>query len=200
MAKKSDQRKIFSALEVGHLCSVVNQTAINWIKGGHLKGFTTPGGQFRVYADDLVEFLNKRSMRIPDELSNIIARQGPPGFLIIDDDRELNTLIAARIRSAFPDSKVEQAFDGFEAGTTLARSKPNVVILDLNLPGVNGKTICRNIKTDPELGKPFVLAISGLDDPEERTAILNEGAEGFFSKPLDMQELLEVINTCVVDK
>lgn len=200
MAKKSDQRKIFSALEVAHLCGVVNQTTINWIKGNHLKGFTTPGGQFRVYADDLVEFLKGRSMRIPEELQKILEVSGPPGFLVIDDDRELNALIAYRLRAAFPESRVDQAFDGFEAGTSLARFKPAVVILDINLPGVNGKTICRNIKSDPALGKPVVMAITGLDDESERAAMLREGAEGFFSKPLEIEQLLEAIAACILEK
>ena len=45
-----------SALEVANICGVVNQTAINWIKSGHLKAFITPGGQYRVYTDDLISF------------------------------------------------------------------------------------------------------------------------------------------------
>ena len=69
MPKKTRRIRIFSALEVANLCGVVNQTAINWIRNGYLKAFTTPGGQYRVYAEDLIEFLQGRGMRVPAELA-----------------------------------------------------------------------------------------------------------------------------------
>ena len=56
MAKSIKKIRIFSALEVANLCGVVNQTAINWIRNGYLKAFTTPGGQYRIYAEDLMAF------------------------------------------------------------------------------------------------------------------------------------------------
>ena len=68
MSKSVKKVRIFSALEVANLCGVVNQTAINWIRNGYLKAFTTPGGQYRIYAEDLVAFLEKRGMRVPPEL------------------------------------------------------------------------------------------------------------------------------------
>ncbi len=60
MSRSDKKVNIFSALEVANICGVVNQTAINWIRNGHLKAFTTPGGQYRIYAEDLVDFLNAR--------------------------------------------------------------------------------------------------------------------------------------------
>ena len=68
MEKKRKRIKIYSALEVANICGVVNQTAINWIKNGSLKAFTTPGGQYRVYAEHLVDFLKERGMKVPAEV------------------------------------------------------------------------------------------------------------------------------------
>ena len=59
---------MYSAMEAARFCGVVNQTAINWIKAGHLKAFKTPGGQFRVYPEDLAAFMESRRMQIPPEL------------------------------------------------------------------------------------------------------------------------------------
>ena len=200
MAKQSRRGKVFSALEVANICGVVNQTAINWIKNEYLKAFTTPGGQFRVYADDLKVFLKERNMRVPEELEKVLGDNENNTFLVIDDDRELNTVITARLRQAFPEHRVEQAFDGFEAGSLLGRLKPSVVFLDINLPGVNGITICRNIKNDPVHGKPIVIAISGMDDQDDRDAVLREGAEGFFSKPLNLDELVETVENSILKR
>ena len=54
MSKEFEKTIVYSALEVANICGVANQTAINWIRNGYLKAYSTPGGQYRVYADDLV--------------------------------------------------------------------------------------------------------------------------------------------------
>ena len=91
MARTDKKIRIFSALEVANICGVVNQTAINWIKNGYLKAFTTPGGQYRVYAEDLIDFLSSRGMRLPVELQKMMEEiQSLRTILIVDDDQALN--------------------------------------------------------------------------------------------------------------
>ncbi len=190
MPKATEKVRIFSALEVANLCGVVNQTAINWIRNGHLKAFTTPGGQYRVYAEDLRAFLEGRGMRIPAELSGKTRFDVDWNTLvIIDDDRELNDLLRRYFEKKFPSFAIAQAFDGFEAGRILTERKPGFVILDVDLPGVTGHSLCKRIKTEPSFGKPYVVAITGLDRPEEKSAMLEDGADAFFPKPLDFDEV-----------
>ena len=190
MAKNGKKVRIFSALEVANICGVVNQTAINWIKSGYLKAFMTPGGQYRVYSDDLYEFLSGRGMRIPDELAEIVQREGSARrLLIVDDDAELNNLLKRYLSRVLTDVEIHQAFDGFEAGRLLAEARPGVIVLDINLPGVDGYRLCQTIKGDRSFGTPAVVAISGMADPETGTRILAEGADVFLPKPLDLEEL-----------
>jgi CheY-like chemotaxis protein len=200
MAKDNKRVRIFSALEVANICGVVNQTAINWIKSGYLKAFTTPGGQYRVYSDDLYRFLVDRGMRIPPELTEAAPGERPRKLLIVDDDVELNNLLRKYVTRSLPDYQVQQAFDGFEAGRLLAESKPGVVILDINLPGVNGHKLCQTMKSDPGLHNPIVVAISGLSDPETEASILKEGADWFFAKPLHLENLVEKIRDLAVSE
>lgn len=190
MAKTTRKVRIFSALEVANLCGVVNQTAINWIRNGHLKAFTTPGGQYRVYAEDLRAFLEERGMRIPAELNGKSPENADwSSLVIIDDDRELNDLLKRYFEKRMPSFGVFQAFDGFEAGHILAEKRPGFVLLDIDLPGVSGHSLCKRIKADPGFGKPYVIAITGLNRPEERSSILSDGADAFFPKPLDFDQL-----------
>ncbi|RKX76373.1 MAG: histidine kinase [Spirochaetes bacterium] len=194
MGKKSKRVRIFSALEAANICGVVNQTAINWIKGGHLKAFTTPGGQYRIYAEDLVDFLVSRNMKVPEELSDIVKwADVSEGVLIIDDDREFNNIVKDYFSRKLPEGKIYQAFDGFEAGKMMLKIKPAVVILDIDLPGVDGYKLCRQIKEDYSLGNPMVIAVTGLDDPSAHDKILSEGADAFFAKPVDLEELISFI-------
>ncbi len=195
MAKNDKKVRIFSALEVANICGVVNQTAINWIKNGYLKAFTTPGGQYRVYAEDLVDFLHSRGMRMPEELQRVLEEQLEiDTILIVDDDRDLNNLVYQYLSKKHPDFSVYQAFDGFEAGRMLAEKKPGLIVLDIDLPGISGHKLARSIKDAGGVTKPIIVAVSGLDDPAEQEEILKEGADAFLAKPLELDGLNQTIN------
>ncbi len=171
MAKKEKKVKIFSALEVADICGVVNQTAINWIKNGFLKAFMTPGGQYRVYAEDLLAFLSSRGMRVPEGL--VEGSESGPDWkrvLIVDDDEDVNNLLTRFLSRQSPGITVQQAFDGFEAGKLISENRPGVIVLDINLPGIDGHKLCRRIKEDPSLGGPIIIAITGIDDEEPGSA------------------------------
>jgi len=190
MAKKEKQVRIYSALEVARVCGVVNQTAINWIKNGHLKAFQTPGGQYRVYAEDLVAFLTSRGMRVPADLAEGEAVQPDRDLvLIVDDDPQINTLLMRFLQKKGPSRKILQAFDGFEAGRLISERRPEALILDIGLPGIAGHGLCRRIKQAATLARPVIVAISGLDQGAEGAAIIEEGADAFFAKPLDLEGL-----------
>lgn len=191
MTKRVKKVRIFSALEVANICGVVNQTAINWIKNNHLKAFTTPGGQYRIYSEDLVDFLNNRGMRVPEELSDVAEKiNSNKKIMIIDDDKDLNEMMKLIFSRKLEEFDIIQAFDGFEAGKLLVSEKPDVIILDIDLPGVNGHLLCTKIKEDKNLNSPVVISISGLDDTFEEEKILSEGADAFFTKPLDFDNLI----------
>lgn len=196
MAKNGKKVRIFSALEVANICGVVNQTAINWIKNKHLKAFTTPGGQYRIYAEDLLEFLESRGMRVPEELLEITGH-GSREILVIDDDKELNDMLRSILAKKFEDYHIHQAFDGFEAGRLLAEIKPSVILLDIDLPGINGHELCRKMKTDAQLGAPVIVSISGLDEATEGQKIIAEGADAFFSKPIDFEKLTKTLQDLI---
>ncbi len=191
MTKRVKKVRIFSALEVANICGVVNQTAINWIKNNHLKAFTTPGGQYRIYSEDLVGFLESRGMRVPADLSNIVSDSNKKKkVMIIDDDKDLNDMIKLFFTRKLKDFDIIQAFDGFEAGKLLVSEKPDAIILDIDLPGVDGHHLCTKIKEDKELNSPIIISVSGLDDTFEEEKILSEGADAFFTKPLDFDKLI----------
>ena len=168
MSKETNKTIVYSALEVANICGVVNQTAINWIRNGYLEAFSTPGGQYRVYLDDLISFMKERNMRIPKDLLAYVDSPSdlPQSVLIVDDDQGLNNVLAKYISKNFPNFEVFQAFDGFEAGAILADKKPRLVLLDLSLPGVDGFSLCKKIKTSEEFGIPSVFAITALEDDD----------------------------------
>ncbi len=194
VSKALGKVRIFSALEVANLCGVVNQTAINWIKSGYLKAFMTPGGQYRIYIEDLVLFLQQRGMRVPAELDpNTKSEVDWNSLAIVDDDTMLNDLIKSYFTKKGPPFTIFQVFDGFEAGALLAEKHPGFVILDIDLPGMDGIQICQKVKSQPSFGKPFVITMTGLDSDGIKEKALAAGADAFFSKPMDIDELVAMV-------
>lgn len=188
MSKEKNRARVYSALEVANICGVVNQTAINWIRKGHLKAFKTPGGQYRVYSEDLLVFMKSRNMRIPQELE-----QGAHTLLIVDDDKGLNNVLAKYIEKKYDGFEIFQAFDGFEAGTLLAEKKPDIIFLDLNLPGIDGFSLCSKVKESDSFGKPVVFVMTSLSDDESEKRVRAMGIEEFFRKPLTLPEVADAV-------
>lgn len=198
MSKVPQKIRIFSALEVANLCGVVNQTAINWIRNGHLKAFMTPGGQYRVYQEDLVAFLEHRGMRVPLELDpNAKADLDWSCLAIVDDDTELNSILKKFIEKLSLKLTIIQAFDGFGAGALIAEKHPGFIILDIDLPGIDGNKICEKLKTEPSFGKPFVITVTGLAEEDIRDRALQAGADAFLPKPLNFDELASTLSDFV---
>ena len=194
MSEKGNKTIVYSALEIANICGVVNQTAINWIRSGHLKAFSTPGGQYRVYSDDLIDFMKKRGMRIPAEILDTEGKENytkPQSILIVDDDQGLNAVLKKYLEKIFPDSPFYQAFDGFDAGLQMVDKQPYCVLLDLDLPGINGFDLCKRLKTTDEFNKPYVIIITALEDDDVKQQVLKLGADLFFKKPLNLSILAE---------
>jgi excisionase family DNA binding protein len=196
MTKINQKIRIYSALEVANICGVVNQTAINWIRHGHLNAFTTPGGQYRVYEEDLSDFLTKRGMRNSINARKALEEDGDTlnayneMVLIIDNNRDDNDRLSAWLKMMFPGFTVLQAYDGFEAGQQLYQARPGLVFLNVDLPGVNVFNLAKKFKEDVSLGNPNVIA---LVDNDAAGALQAAWSDAYFSRPLDLENMQETI-------
>ncbi|MBO5730875.1 MAG: response regulator [Treponema sp.] len=193
MSKEFEKTIVYSALEVANICGVANQTAINWIRNGYLKAYSTPGGQYRVYADDLVGFMMERNMRVPENLASLCNTSSNSSILVVEDDMGLNTVLHQYLSKEFSGVQVYQAFDGFEAGSLMTSKKPTVVVLDLNLPGVDGFELCKKINSSDEFGNPAIIVITALQDSGIEDKIQEMHAVAFFRKPVVLDELSQAV-------
>ena len=192
MAKDGRRVRIFSALEVANICGVVNQTAINWIRSGHLKAFTTPGGQYRIYAKDLAAFLDKRGMGASGEVLQVMMENADWNTFLIAAEQSLNNTLKTEISKLFPDFSLIQAYDWFETGRKFTEEKPGFVLLDSELAGVSISRFIDTVKNDPFFGRPNVLLLTEAykaNEPEY------ENADAVLIKPLDLGKLGEVIKS-----
>ena len=193
MIRYDRKLKIFSALEVANICGVVNQTAINWIRSGYLKAFTTPGGQYRVYSKDLAAFLHKRGMADSSvALNNFLEKPDWNLILIATGKTEIKDLIKNTIKMNFPAKEILSALNGYELGRLLAEIKPGVILFDLTLEGVNHTRLINGIKDD-YIQKPYVYLIN---PPASSDAL--SISDGLFNLPEQEERFLECIRS--IDK
>ena len=195
MPKIGRKVKIFSALEVANICGVVNQTAINWIKNGYLKAFTTPGGQYRIYAKDLAAFLDNRGMVDSGDFLQVLLERANWGTLIIAADEPVNNRLHDELEGFLPDFSIVQAYDAFELGLKLAGEKPGFILLQQNLSGVDYKKLLQLLKMDPVYGKPYIFAIGSPGAAEFKVSGLGEAGlvDRFFPNPPNSEAIFHAI-------
>jgi len=187
------QRKHLSTFDVAGLLGVDPGSVANWIDSGRLKAHRTPGGHRRVAVADMVAFLRAHNMPVPEEL-----KSGPVRVVVVDDEPAMTRMIARAIRAAHPEYEVIEAHDGFQAGSIVATVKPDVVVLDLRMPGVDGFEVCRRIKSQQATRHATVIAVTAFPSDESRRRIFDCGAKACLAKPLDLDALVGAVEAAVV--
>ena len=109
-------------------------------------------------------------------------------ILIVDDDAAYRKLMVGLLRTQ--GFEVVTASDGEDALTEFARHEPDLVLLDVDMPRLNGFEVCRKLKQKPESRLTPVVLVTGLAATEDRIRGLEAGADDFLSKPVDRNELL----------
>lgn len=111
-----------------------------------------------------------------------------PNILLIDDSKQIHTLVGGLLLEEAV--QIHSAFDG-EYGLTLASSlRPDVILLDVEMPGLDGYEVCRRLKADPELFNIPVIFLTALSTIEEKVRGLELGAVDYVTKPFSPSELL----------
>lgn len=113
-------------------------------------------------------------------------------ILIVDDNPDLSRLLEANILAEYPAALVRTAEDGKDALEKMNHWRPDLMILDVVMPNLDGLKLIREIKSNPRGAKPKILAMSGLGRDIGRTA-LKTGADAFFKKGTSLKEIIRVL-------
>lgn len=174
--------------DIAGYCQVTQRTAVQWINEGKLKFFRTPGKHIRVYRKDFVEFLKTYHIPVPKELTASDETNGRKKILIVDDDKDMVDSLQ-RFLKRENRYDLEIAYDGFEAGQKFNAVRPHLIILDLNMPGINGYEVCKRIRGEEKNNDIKILAISGVVNQKEIDRILSLGADDYLLKPFENKQL-----------
>ena len=179
------EKNIFTTHEVSRLLQVNPRSVINWIEQKKMESYRTPGGHRRIRRDDLLAFVRKHKIPIPAPLAGEKFN-----ILIVEDEADDMNILKSCFEGQ-DNYDVVSASDGISALIEMGRAKPDVLVLDILIPGVNGIEVCRRIKADPA-NRTAIIAISGK--PEMETEAIKAGADAFLLKPLDPEKLQVEVN------
>jgi len=191
MEDKKENNRPLTTGEIAKYCHVTHRGVLKWVASGKLKSYRTPGKHSRVSVEDFLNFLKEYNMPIPQGLEPVVTKRK---ILIVDDDRGIvNSL--RRVMMLENKYMIEIAYDGFEAGRKFSEFKPDFVILDICMPGLDGYQVCANIRQDIQNKHVKILAISGLNAPEEIKKIMDLGANDYLQKPFSNESLQEKVKS-----
>ncbi len=183
-------KKFFTTGDIARIFGVSRISAYKWVTNGKIKAFKIPGGRYKITKGDLVDFIRKSGMdnRLAGDLADEEVR-----ILIVDDEKLIIQAVRDYMETSNPSYIISSAADGFEAGRMLTKVNPDLVILDLFMPGINGFSLCRNIRNDPNTKHIKIIAITGYPTEENVRKVTESGANAVLPKPFDMTELDRLI-------
>ena len=178
-------KTVFTTGEAAKICKVSQQTIIRCFDNGSLKGFRVPGSRFRrIPRDQLYSFMKEN--KIPTDA----LESGKRKVLIVDDDVELAELLKDVFnRDARFD--IRTANNGFDAGMQVKEFKPDLMVLDVMLPDINGKEVCQRVRSDKKMDTVKIICISGMVEQDKISELTDAGADDFMNKPFTVDSLLE---------
>ncbi|HUL36380.1 MAG TPA: response regulator [Thermodesulfobacteriota bacterium] len=177
--------EILTVSQASKYCKVSSKTIINWIDAGHLKAYKTVGGHRRIKREDLNQFLNDKGMPLPEE-PKVEERKK---ILVVDDDKIIVETIVQALEEDECGYEMISASDGFEAGLQVNHFKPDLLILDIMMPDINGYEVCQKIKTNPDSKNTKIIVLSAYLDDDAFKQMKEYGADACFSKPLPLEQL-----------
>jgi two-component system, OmpR family, response regulator len=180
-------KDVFTTGEAAKICKVSQQTIIRCFDSGQLKGFRVPGSRFRrIPRADLFSFMKDNG--IPTDA----LESGKRKILIVDDDEALVELLADAFEK---DGRfdVRTTNNGFDAGMLVKELRPDIVLLDVMLPDINGKDVCQRVRSDKALDDVKIVCISGMVEADKINDLRAAGANDFIQKPFDIDRLIDRI-------
>jgi len=173
--------------DVGSILGVHHNTIKNWIKNNQVLAFQTVGGHYRVPRIEVARLIQDRGLPVPEEL------QGPMSLVyVVDDDEFFRKAIGDALEDEYD---VYTFSNGFDALMQIGRLKPDLLLLDIYMPEMDGYALVKKIRQDEKLHNVKILGISGKGvKPDEAK---RAGFDDFQEKKEGLENIIEMVRKYV---
>lgn len=180
-------KDVLTTGEVAKICNVAPRTVSKWFDSGQLRGYRIPGSKDRrIPLAQLIRFMKAHGIPL-NQLDT-----GRTRVLVADDDAELTRLLKKTLEERFG-YEVAVASSAFEAGALLEQFKPAVVLVDIDLAGIEGRALSRFIAAHGELQGTQLIATGASLTDEDRPGVLQQGFHHAIAKPFGVHQLAALI-------
>ncbi len=184
-------KNYMTSLEAAGLLMVSPVTIREWARKGLLQSVSTAGGHRRFMLDELRQFARARG--IPLETPDDAPVSESLRVLLVDDDLVFTEYVREIVLASDPRIQVKSAIDGFRAGQLTEGFRPNLVALDINMPGIDGIDLCRRLRASPVTANSRLVILSGSLSPENVAGARAAGADAWIEKGASRAEILGVL-------
>jgi excisionase family DNA binding protein len=153
-----------------------------WIREQRLPALKTPGGHHRIAESDLLAFAAELAT------NSRVRPLSRPRILIVDDDEALLGTLKDTLGGSLPEALVRTATDGYEGLVQVGAFHPDLLVLDVRMPRLDGFEVCRRLKARPDTASVRILALTAYADEGVREQIAQCGADDLMEKPFGIEK------------
>ncbi len=175
----------YSTTEAAALLDVAVRTVQLWVERGVLNAWKTPGGHRRIDAGSVRRLLDQRQR---------VSSAAECRILIVEDQPEHAEFLKMFVQAVAPRAKIQIARNGLAAMLCIGREPPNLVLLDLLMPQMDGFEMLRELANDRDLQRMRVVVVSSMDDEDIRSrGGLPETVAAVLRKPIEFEALKDIL-------
>jgi len=177
------------------------------LHGGTLTALSNPGdGATFSFSIPLIEKTSEKNIgagndasRISDsDMESLASYCTGYTLLIIDDNQDFNHYLKNELMYCF--RNIYTSFDGEKGMSVALDKKPDIILCDVMMPGMNGHELCRKIRGTPSVCNSTIILMTSDDDPESLSVGYRDGADNFIAKPFDLDLLISMIGNSLKKK
>lgn len=183
-------KKFLKTNEAAKYLGVSRSSLTNWVKQGLLGSGVTPGGHYRFTLEELHSFAEKRGLNLPDETLERTSAK----ILIIDDDEGFREFLKDAL-DVFSGCFIKETVDGMQGALLAGSWEPDLIILDIRMPNMNGVEFLRLLRNDPKTSRIRVIVASAYLSPEVKKEVEDMDADIILEKPVRLAKLVASVQS-----
>ena len=170
--------------EAAGLLGFARTSVINWVEKGELKSFLTPGGHRRFEMEDIQAFATKRGIQLDSEEP---SKADMNRVLVVDDDQDFRQFSLETLELA-GNFEVKEAVNGIEAALITGSWKPNIILLDLHMPQMDGYEFIEQLRRDEQFKDTKIIVLTAYADEETRAKVGD--VHDLICKPIGIKDFV----------
>jgi len=180
---------VLSTKEAANICKVALSTIVYWFDKGLIRGYRTPGGHRRIFRVDLEKFMKDHAIPLGNRLDDQLR------VLLVSEDPKIMSLFDDTLETMNGHVDWASATGTFQAGQLVATFKPNLMVVDSDVFGLDGASLCHQLKDDPDTRDIDVVLVSGTAGQAAARALRDAGASEVLAKPVTPEQLQLVVSS-----